>query len=300
MQHSGKKGEKKGYYNLFLNSVKTLKENLVILAPDIAMAIFVIVLFGLLVVLNGFTSLFSSIATTPQTVWNTTIQNYFSNYRGNSFVLWKFLVSILAAFILAVIAGLRLVCAKYELIKAVVNKQKPMIMDCYKKGKKYFWKVLLANVLIFLMFAAAFAVILLIGIPIGSLFHSTIGKIIVFVIALLLIVFAWLALRAYLLFVYPILFLEENKNAFSAIKESLKMFSSNKKYVLSIFGIIILVSIVWTVVSTLFNLLAGFVESVGLNVFTILVVAIVLITRMLIELVVKNWEDVFLFLGYKR
>lgn len=301
MKVSGKKGDKGGFSGNIINGFIAIRDNLSLLLPDIILGVFIIVLGFIFVFVNDFMSLFINIARISETARASLIQSYVANLKGNTFALWKILITAVIFVLLGILAGVKFNSIKYDMMKNYVGGKKVSFIHSYKTWISYFWKVFFVKVLLFLMFFAVLLIVLIIVTLLGLLVYKfTWGKILLILLGLLLILIGFVWIKLLTLFVYPALFLEKDFTAVKAIKISFEFFKKDRTYVALAFLIIVGVSILAGLVTGILSALSSILQSFSTAGFiTVLGVFIVLVNA-LIDLVRAIWADMFLFLSYKK
>ena len=103
-----------------------------------------------------------------------------------------------------------------------------------------------------------------------------------------------------ILFVYPSLFLEKGFTAVKALKRSFEFFNKDKKYVASVFLIILGISILTSIATGITNGLSGILQNLSAGAVIIVISVFISLVNALIRMILILWSDLFLFLNYKR
>lgn len=301
MKGSGKKGEKGGLSHNIKQGFIAVKDNLNLFLPDIFLGLIILIMALLFVFINDFTSLFMSLAKTSETARLSVIQSYFANLQGNTYALWRILISMIAFVLIGILVGVKFNSIKYDMMKDYVEGKKVSFVQSYKMWTFYFRRVLIIKILLFLIFAVVLLAVLLIVTLLGILVYKfTWGKVLLVALGLLLIFIGFVWVKLLTLFVYPVLFLDRDFTAVKAMKKSFEFFKKNKKYVVSVFLIIVGISILASIITSLINSLSSWMQGFGAGSAVIVVVVFISLLNALIRGVIVLWADLFLFLNYKR
>ncbi len=301
MKGSGKKGEKGGLSHNIKQGFIAIRDNLNLFLPDIFLGLVIFIMALAFVFINDFTNLFMNIAKASETARIGVMQNYFTSLKGNTYALWKILISSVIFVLVGILAGIKFDSIKYNMMKNYVEGKKVSFIQSYKTWTSYFFRVLFVKVLLFLIFFAVLLVVLFIVLLFGILLYKfTWGKILLVLLGLLLILIGMVWVRLLTLFVFQALFLEKGFTAIKSFKKSFEIFKKEKKYVISVFLIIAGISILTSIATSILNEISKGLQTLNLGVVLIVISVLIILLNTLIRMTLTIWTDMFLFLGYKK
>ena len=172
MKGSGKKGEKGGLSHNIKQGFIAIRDNLNLFLPDIFLGLVIFIMALAFVFINDFTNLFMNIAKASETARIGVMQNYFTSLKGNTYALWKILISSVIFVLVGILAGIKFDSIKYNMMKNYVEGKKVSFIQSYKTWTSYFFRVLFVKVLLFLIFFAVLLVVLFIVLLFGILLYK--------------------------------------------------------------------------------------------------------------------------------
>lgn len=300
MKGFGKKGEKGGLSRNIKQGFIAITNNLNLFLPDIFLGLVIFSMALLFIFINDFVGLFASLAKASETARLGVIQDFFSNIKSNSYTLWKMIISIGVFVAIAILASVKFNSIKYDMMKDYIEGKGVSFIQSYKRWAHYFWRVFFVKLLLFIIF---FAVILFAAFVIGLfgavLYKFAWGRILLILIGLLLVFVGMIWVKLLTLFVFPALFLE-GFTTIKSFKRSFGFFNKNKKYVASIFLIIVGISILASIATLITNALSGMFQGFGVVSAAIVIAVFISLVNAIIRMALVLWADLFLFLGYKK
>ena len=211
-------------------------------------------------------------------------------FKGMLADRWVSLVlGVVIFFVATFLVGVGADVLRFNMIKDLVGGKKPDLLHAWKAGKSMLWNVVGLKVIVYLLSLIVLGVMVLLGLVlfwmIGDVNSSVLWSILVLFGLVLLVL-----LRVFLLFRYPIFFLEKSNSPWNVIKGSFDFAKLNLGYafltmlalalVMVVFGVVALpVSIgleylqgklvVASMLFVLFGYLSSFVKAVVNLVYTL-------------------------------
>lgn len=261
------------YKELIAKSWKDVRQNLVLIVPNLMFIALLLASGFLFVILSGLSEIFMQLTA----------------MQGNQERITAYLQSITISNVGAIIGyglvWIMLLFVGFFLARAVtlgmmadlIKKKKQVLGNASQYIKKYFWRLIGLNISVMFVFFLAVVLSVVVGIM-ASL-------ITVFIIPLIVICAVIGILWLYCIFFFSKqVLLCENKTAIEAMKESKKVFTQNKKgmikSILVVWGITIIVSLILSGVG-LIPFIGAIVEQIGF-------------------LVLSVWAELFTFYMYSK
>ncbi len=271
----------KSYFDTALDSIKTLKENLILFIPDLILFLATALIAYLFLHFNNLTVIFSDME-----AFASRMRDIVSG--GSSLI--KVIISFAFLVLINALIGLGTVCMRYNLIRMAVKKEKVSFKKSYHEIKKQFFSLLGIKILLTVIYSIP--VIILGGLAL-LVFKD---KIILTSLVISLVIILLIVIKLMFLFVYATLFLKTNKGVISSMKESVKYFISNKKKV-------VVVGIILLIVNILISYILKIIPSAWGNqqgfIFTLSFLAIIyLLISNLVSITINLWSDLFIFKNY--
>ena len=260
----------------FKKSWSDLGNNIVLFLPDLVNIIFILI-FGYIIL--NIAGLYDFLRDAPYTLGPQDLNDALAFISSNMSTI---LISIVVLLIGAFFFSIAVAAVKFGMIKDVVNKKRANVSSGMSYIKKYYGGILNIKLWTFLIYMVVLIVAILINIILRAIGLDLAALIVSLILLVILAIKAFLSL----MFRYPIMF-TKNKNAKESIKLSYKFFKENKGYNLVIFGIIIAVAVV---ISVIFSIL-GNIPYVGEFIQTLSPIG---------TLVASVWANVFLFNSYLK
>jgi len=308
------------YSESIVKAFKLLFGNLKLFFPDIVFVIISTIFLVLFVVFNFWGVL--------QEVLNGVLFENALKSWYNSGPLFRAGISFAILIVANILIGLGTVAARYAMIRAVIKGEKITFKKVFKEARKYWVPIFFIKLMIFLLIWIPIAIVagifgLLIGISKGALF-----LLIPFgVLAFFAIIAYAFYIRVLVLFTYPVLTFDIQKHiknlgviyknyksknnvlwafiisilvfvwfgfkiAVKTLKEVYKHYNINKKRTWLTFIIVLAISLASSFVSS------GISSLGGLSVFFIPILILFIILRVLFNIAVKLWGELFIFEKY--
>lgn len=265
--------KQKDYSSVFVDSFKLVKNNLVLLLPDILFSLIALIIIAVILKFTGFYNVIVDNFGQSEEILKTAIQSALVNMQINSIVIFTIILAGLLLILLKIFAD----CTTYGMLASVVKGGKANFVFSLKNSKNFFWRYFWIGVLALIPISilGGITFLLVLKWPIGTL-----------VAVLLLILFIFLILI--FTFLLPVLFLD-NKGVKETFSRSYSFFMGNKWHVVKALLIMFL-----------FSLLVGVVlDSIGKAVASIaIVIGIYEVIRFLLSLFIEVWLEVFIFKNY--
>ncbi len=208
--------QKEDNYQFYLSSLqeswKLLTHNLTLYIPDLLFILFLTFFLWLFLQFNGLLTPLLQINRLQAT------QEAFRTILQSTPSLLKLILSSTLLLFVHLCTGITFVNARYILIKQSLTHQKLSLLNAFKEGKTYFWKVVFIKFLFFFLYLLPSLIFLFIYI----LTHIQNPFFLSLLLTLLAIL--WFAIKYLFFFTYPTLFLKEKnyKAAFNATHYSQK------------------------------------------------------------------------------
>ncbi len=243
-----------GYFKTLSKAVNEIFRSPIVLLPKILYVLFFNI-FSLLLYRFGKFSDLHTLISNLQTNVVTNLEKFepiFKFFQNNIVHLMvSFCIFVIATFIV----GSGLMAFTYYMLAEIVKKRKFTLYNAWKKGGKYFWKIVLVRILIYLisvLFAIFIGVLAIVAYKFTSKFYTiTLAS-----IALVFLILGVIILKFGLMFSYAILFLE-TKNPFKAIYRSFLFFKKRPMHVFYVWLVILLVNIAVALGLMIFNLFSS-------------------------------------------
>jgi len=277
------------YKDLTLDSIKIIKKNLILFIPDLIL-LFSTILISIIALLV--TGLLPKVLVNPSMIYDiTTAKDVLTGFFSTSGNIIRTVVSLILFVIVLFFVGAGLMAVKYSMIKQILDKKKITFKGSSSLATNFFWRIIILKVYLFLIIAVP---IFLVFLLISFLFYlsNTITITIGSILGVLAVIFLVLTVLAFL-FRYPILILD-NASPIKSLKNSLKFFKKNIKYVIMCEVLIIILT---TLFGLLFNLPINYLQTLFESIYIFLFLVIL---RRAIQIIPTLWTEIFIFLAYKK
>ncbi len=274
----------------FLKSVKQLKHP-VLFVPDLVLISTTLILSLVFFKLSGLNQVISSFAMTEG------FQEQL--FKGLFADKWAMLVvGTVLFFVMSFIIGVGADLLRFNIIKDIIaGKKKPTLAAAMRDSRGMFMDVVVLKILVYLLslvvFLATAFFALLIYMALGKLSVISMGLVAVFGIA------ALIALRVFLLFRYPILFLDGKKYPVKIIKESFEYAKHHMRYAVFMVVVLFLVFVLFNIFTLPIN--AGLdicVKAASIGVLATAVGFLSQLIKAVVNLVYSVWMHLFVFNSY--
>ncbi|MCD4759941.1 hypothetical protein K8R33_03565 [archaeon] len=279
------------FYNI-VKSLSLFRKNWKIIVPSL-MAFLTSLVFALIFIyMNG---LFPVLFRDPSSLFVSgglaAIAKKISSVLITQSQILKIVLS-LAGFVIAnFFVGSGLIAMKFSMIDRAAKGKKISLRKSIFGGSKYYWRVIEMRVMVFILILILSLVLSLPLFILSGYISSSSFLVAISVILILLLI------RLLLLFRYPILF-RENVRAVSALTKAMDLFKSKTKYLMSVWGISIVLLFVAGLFSEFFRIVImdAFYGAVGLSVILIVFYFI----KEIVLVFVNAFIDIFLFVSYLK
>ena len=278
------------------SALDLLKKNLILYVPDLFYTVLNYLLIYLLYLYTGAGDALA-IITTAETLPLDLLQTYVTEN------LAKLIISSLVFVIVTFIIGVGVAVMKFSIITNMLKKKKSSLYYIFIKKKGFFWPIVLMRMYVFLISLVAVVIIGALSGAVFLLFKLTMPLLAIAatsVIAVLSTIVLLILVKLAILFRYPIMFLDKEKNALKVLKKSFNLFKNKSMFVLITMLIILAINIVMAVIAWgvgfLSNFSISFINIVWLSITLGVIVGII---NLLIDLTAELWGSVYIFLRYK-
>jgi len=221
------------------------------------------------------------------------VKSFFSgNYLQ---IMISFLLFIFITFVFGV--GTEVV--KFSMIRQVIEKKKASLLNAWEGKGKYFWRVVVMKMVIYLMILASIIVLTILS-TLTLYIGPSIGGFSLGWVTLVLAFLIFLFFTLGLLFRYAVMFFED-KSGIESIKASFNYLKSKTKHVFFVWLLITVAAILFGLVATLATLLLSKLQALATT--TSIIYLISFITSMAafaIKLFYSIWSQLFVFDNYKK
>lgn len=279
------------HFELLKKSFIELKNNFKIITPDLIMLGMNLVFALVFLLING--DLFSKIISDPGILFNagsggiTRLLDIIKLHNNTLKVIISFAGFLFVNFLF----GAGLVAVKYRAVKDLVQTRKVSLTRCFKLAGKDVFRVLQIRVFVFLLISG---VTLLLKFIFDGFVNFYTSAYILLSLYLLLEISLFLV-NLFLLFRYPILFIDDT-SGLRAVKNAFLLTIRKWRFVLVVWFFIFFIT---TLVTLFFSGIIGYLAylartTLGLAILTIGFYLI----RSLFSLSIKLWLDIYLFRAY--
>lgn len=222
------------YKGTFLESFRDIKNNPILLVPDLLLVISTTVLTSLFLYINGLLKGTSLSA------------EHFGRFALETFnsapLLTKFILSLVIIAVINIFFGITFNIMKYAMIRDLIEyRREPNLLESYYEVKDYLFPVLGIK--------AIFAVLFLLPFIIFT-FLSFKNNLLI-IISPIIVLGIWVFLKISFLFIYPTLMVKTRKGIITTIRETYQYFKRNKLHTVISSVIVFLTSVLATYLITL-------------------------------------------------
>ncbi|MBM3200056.1 hypothetical protein FJZ53_03885 [Candidatus Woesearchaeota archaeon] len=266
----------------FIQSWKDLKEHPLVAVPDLVMLVINTLLTVLFLKYSGLLGLVTNPEVAAQEF--SAIASLLKSFLKENLVklVLSFTVFILTSFLI----GSGFMAMKLGAMRDLMLKRKITIKTVMGNGR-HVWQVISMKMIMFVIGFITFLFIIGAGVILNAFVLKGYGVLVTMLFFPILIII----LQLLTFFRYQILFLE-SKHTILSVKESFNYFVKNKKHVLTIWGIVILLSFITAPISVL----TGVLEQRAALPW---ILFSVYFFRSLIKTILNVWSDMFKFRTYK-
>tara|TARA_Y100000310_G_C20693899_1_gene824148 strand:+ start:719 stop:1585 length:867 start_codon:yes stop_codon:yes gene_type:complete len=277
-------------------SFQNLYKNPVLFVPDLIYAIISFFLIYMLYSVTGFNTILASLPEGFEAQVEL-FQTFFASNMG------QILVSVAIFAIVTFFIGVTALTTKFILMRYIVNRKRIDLYSAWQKGNRYFWKVVLLRVYVYII---SIVVLLLVSLVSGLVymlinpFNPELASYFSILLAGLLGVVALLLLSWTLLYRYPLMFLTKKSKACTVLKNSFKYFKQKSGYVVISWLVIFCVTVAFILAGILLNAIySGAVQSLDANYLLVFVGVVWTLFMTIFDLVPKLWKSLYLFGKFK-
>ncbi|HLC85921.1 MAG TPA: hypothetical protein VJG30_01385 [Candidatus Nanoarchaeia archaeon] len=263
------------YKGTFLESFKDIKNNPILLVPDLLLVISTTVLTSLFLYINGLLK-------------GTTLNaEHFTKFAVETFnsapLLTKFILSLVILAVINIFFGITFNIMKYVMIRDLVEyRREPNILESYYEVREYLFPVLGIKAILVALYLLPFIVFTFLSLKNNLLI----------IISPIVVLGIWAFLKVSFLFIYPTLMIKTRKGIITTFRETYQYFKRNRLHALICAAIVFLTSVLATYLLTLIGKLIT-------NYITISSVAsLYTLISTLAIIIIWVWGLVFLFKNY--
>lgn len=277
----------------FIFSVKQLRHP-VIFVPDLVLLLTTLVLgFGLFS-FSGMSQIVSGLALSESFQ-----QELFRDLLADKWA--SLVVGVIVVFVITFIVGVGADILRFSLIKDLVDgKRKLDLVRAWRSSKGMFWDVVVLKILVYLLSILVLLVLALVGwalyLVVGEGFSvwPYVGVLSLFGLLLLAL------LRLFLLFRYPILFIERGRSPVDVLMKSFRFVKSNLWYAFLILLIMVITMLVFSLLTSPLSVCLDYLQAlIAAGTFWAVIFAyFAKLVRGIVSIVYAVWMHLFVFNSY--
>ncbi len=199
------------YKELFLDTFMDIKDNPIILLPDLLLVISTLILTSVFLYVNG---MLQGYSLNPDY-----IKDYIRTLIGSAPKLIRLVISFMIVLIINVAIGVSLSVQKYSMMKSISERREINLVESFREGKGYILDVIGIKMLLGLMHIVPLAAVIFLGL-----------NDILLIIGIGIVLAIFVLLRVAFFFVYPTLMLDTKGKILRTIRECYFYFRANKKH----------------------------------------------------------------------